>query len=76
MTNMNLNAGGVIGALLAVGLAVAYVFLENMHLPARSGKLIGFIALGGGVFGNWLWSLVFAKREVAEEDVFRPHGDE
>lgn len=61
MTNMNINAGGVIGAILGAVGTLAFFALYQGELPRRSGKLIGFAVLGCAFLGNWLWQTVFSS---------------
>lgn len=74
MTNMNINAGGVIGALIAVVGTLAFFFLYQGEIPRRSGRLIGFAVLGCAFLGNWLWQTVFSSSagpvENDDEDNF------
>lgn len=64
MANMNLNVGGILGALAGVGIAVWLAFFSGyMDDARRPGRMIGFLALGGGIAGNFIWGLAFPKRE-------------
>jgi hypothetical protein len=63
MNNIELNVGGVIGALGCGGVAAAVVF--STVDPATSGRgpfKFCILALIAGAFvGNWLWGLLFKK---------------
>ena len=66
MSNMNLNAGGVIGALLAGGIAAAVIFTQfDVSESSRRGpaKLIILAVAGGAAAGNFLWARFFSKPE-------------
>lgn len=60
---MDLNIGGLIGALACGGVAAAIVF--STHDTADSGrgpyKLIIAALIGGAFAGNFLWGLVSKK---------------
>lgn len=63
---MNLNAGGIIGAVLAIAGGLALIILaqeEGGEGPRRIGKLIMLCGFVGGFVGNFLWSLVFGSKE-------------
>lgn len=72
MKNMNLNVGGLIGALLTIGGVLAYCFLATTEVPSRIGKLVVAAAVGGGVLGNWLWSLAFPPAEPPDSSQMNP----
>jgi hypothetical protein len=76
MKNIHLNAGGVIGGLagLAVGIVVM-ILLQAGNDPSEGGaKLTIFGVIGGAFAGNFLWELVFRKKENPDDD--RLHVDE
>ncbi len=75
MKNMNLNAGGIIGAVVATGGIVAYFMLTGDEFPRRSGKLIGLAGLLGGGLGNWIWSLAFPPADLSETSEVNPGSD-
>ena len=63
MNNINLNAGGIIGAILMPVLVAAAVVITSR--PENIGRLVGGIgvpALFLGAFGgNYLWERLFTK---------------
>ena len=62
MKNMNLNPGGIVGALdcgVAVGV-IAFMALGIDH-PRRPAKLAILGVIGGAVAGNVLWGLIFKR---------------
>ena len=63
MNNIDLNIGGLIGALVCGGIAAAIVFstLETTNSGRGPFKLIIFALIGGAFAGNFLWRLVFKK---------------
>lgn len=65
MKNIDLNAGGLIGALACGGIATAVIALVDPANPAKGGRgpaTVIVLALVGGAFaGNFLWELVFKK---------------
>lgn len=63
MQNINLNIGGLIGALGCGGIAAVIVF-TTMDAQTRTGpKLIIVAVIAGAFAGNFLWGLVFKKSE-------------
>lgn len=79
MKNIDLNAGAVIGALACGGIAAAVIF-SNVDQAADTGrgpyKFIVLALIGGAYAGNFLWGLVFKKREpgpvTSDPEVHRP----
>lgn len=69
--NISLNPGGIIGALLSIGVLLVMMFSGGADAPRRFGKLMLFAGLIGGAVGNFLWSAIFGKKshEVQDEDV-------
>ena len=70
MSNIDLNPGGLIGALLAGAVAGVLIYSNNdpegaMRRPAR---LIVFAIVGGAFAGNYLWGMLFGKEESDQED--------
>lgn len=65
MKNVNLNPGGLIGALVVGGAAAAIVFsfLNTTHSRRGPFKLVILALIGGAIGGNFLWELVFGKKE-------------
>lgn len=65
MKNIDLNAGGLIGALACGGITAAVVFATvNPANAGRASAKFIIVALVGGAFaGNFLWGLVFKKSE-------------
>ena len=65
MENINLNIGGLIGAIVCGGIAAAIVFsivdLNNGKRPQY--KLITLGLIGGAFSGNYLWGRIFKKPE-------------
>jgi hypothetical protein len=63
VTNINLNAGGVIGAIVCGGVAGVVLFSNiDPEGPGRGPIRLAIFALIGGAFaGNFLWGLVFKK---------------
>ena len=63
MKNIDLNVGGIIGA-IAAGIIVAVVVFSTAGVddPDRGQSRLIILGLIGGAFaGNFLWSLVFKK---------------
>lgn len=62
MKNINLNAGGLIGALACGAIAAAIVFLTvDMQKDGRPAKLVILAVIGGAFVGNFLWERVFQR---------------
>jgi hypothetical protein len=63
MKNIDLNIGGLIGALACGGIAAAIVFstLDTTNRDRGPYKLIIFALIGGALAGNFLWGLIFKK---------------
>lgn len=72
---MNLNVGGIVGAVVAIGGIVAFFMLTGNEFPRRSGKLIGLAGLVGGALGNWIWSLAFPPTDMSETSQMNPGSD-
>ncbi len=71
---MNLNVGGIIGAVLAIAGGLALIFLaqeEDGDGPRRIGKFVMLCGFVGGFVGNFLWSMVFGSgdEETDSEEV-------
>lgn len=64
MQNINLNPGGLIGALAGGGIAAAVIFgnLVDAESLRRPAKLVVIALIGGAFAGNFLWGLVFKPR--------------
>jgi hypothetical protein len=62
MKNMDLNAGGILGAILCIAVALGAVFLIDLEDKGRFGKLVVIAAIAGGVGGNFLWEQVQKSR--------------
>jgi hypothetical protein len=75
MNNINLNLGGLVGAVSCMILAAAIVFPE-MPPGARSafGTILIGCALAGAYAGNALWSLIFRLTSPGDEE--QPAGDQ
>jgi hypothetical protein len=58
MKNFDLNAGGVIGAIACIVVALTIVFLIDVEDKGRFGKVIIVAAIAGGVGGNFLWEQI------------------
>ncbi len=65
MKNINLNPGGVIGALLMIAAVVIFVSLTSStdSISGRIGGIGAPAVLLGAFGGNYLWDRVFTKRE-------------
>jgi hypothetical protein len=63
MKNIDLNIGGLIGALACGGIAAAIVFstLDTANSGRGPYKLVIFALIGGAFAGNFLWGLIFKK---------------
>jgi hypothetical protein len=63
MSNIDLNIGGLIGALAVGGLAAAVIFtsVDLTHSGRGPYKLIIFALIGGALAGNFLWQKLFKK---------------
>lgn len=72
---MNLNVGGIVGAVVAIGGVVAFFMLSGTEFPRRSGKLIGLAGLVGGGLGNWLWALAFPPATASDDSEAKPNLD-
>jgi hypothetical protein len=61
--NIDLNPGGLIGALACGGITAAVVFSSIDAADTGRGpyKFIIFALIGGAFAGNFLWGLVFKK---------------
>lgn len=70
MKNIDLNPGGFIGAVLAGGIAAAFLFTNGDPQSAVKGKVkLCVICLAGGAFaGNFLWGLIFKKPDASVGD--------
>ncbi|QDT44953.1 hypothetical protein Pan241w_50700 [Gimesia alba] len=68
MENINLNLGGVIGAIVCGGIAAAIIFstvdLKNGKRPQF--QLITLGLIGGAFVGNYLWGRIFKKPEIED----------
>jgi hypothetical protein len=80
VSNINLNAGGVLGALLfgaAVGLIVFGTDRSGAH-PTRYRLVIGGV-IAGAFAGNYLWGLLFKKanpeNDLSDRGRRRPRVD-
>lgn len=70
--NMDLNPGGLIGALIGLGFYGAYVyttFAEGDEPLRATGKVLLPILFVGGLAGNYLWSAVVKPKKNPEDDV-------
>lgn len=65
MKNIDLNVGGVIGALACGGIAAVVVFstFDAMNSGGGPYKLVILALIGGAFAGNFLWGLVFKRPE-------------
>lgn len=63
MKNVELNPGGLIGALVCGGIAAAVIFSRiDVNTAGRGAYKMPILALIGGAFaGNFLWGLIFKK---------------
>jgi len=73
ISNIKLNPGGLIGALLGIGVlfAVLFGFLgAGENFPTGVAKLVAFVGLAGGVAGNFGWKFIFTgdKEKDATSD--------
>lgn len=70
MSNIELNAGGVIGALVGGGVVAAVVFslVETTEGGRGPYKLIIVGLIGGAFAGNFLWGQVFKKPDDQPSD--------
>jgi hypothetical protein len=64
MKNINLNPGGLIGALACAGIYAAIVFssVDIMKTGFWPFELTVVALIGGAFAGNFLWGLVFKPR--------------
>lgn len=68
MENINLNPGGVIGALGLGGISALAIFgFLEADVKRGSVKFIVVAMLAGGIAGNFFWSLVFGSSEDGEK---------
>lgn len=64
MENINLNIGGLIGALGCGGLAAVVVFTTMDAANSRLGpKIIIGAVIVGAIAGNFIWGAIFKKPE-------------
>lgn len=66
MNNINLNPGGLIGALVAGGITAAILFsvIDPGETNRAPYKIFIFTIIGGAFAGNFLWAkLVSDKKE-------------
>jgi len=62
MKNIDLNAGGIIGAILAAIIGGALIFTNvDPSDPGPSAKLFIVGIIAGAVGGTFIWGLVFPK---------------
>ena len=68
MKNIELNLGGLIGALLGGGIAAAVIFSQvDASTAGRGDFKAPIIALIAGAFaGNFLWDKIFKKDQTDE----------
>ena len=64
MKNIELNLGGLIGALLGGGIAAAVIFSQVDASTAGRGDFKALIA--GAFAGNFLWDKIFKKDQTDE----------
>ena len=64
---MNLNPGGIIGAILGAGIVVAFVVMGDGEMR-RVGKAVAGAAAIGGFLGNFLWNLAFPGATLTDGD--------
>ncbi len=64
---MNLNFGGLIGAVILGGLAGLYVYSTDPDFvkPRRYRLVIGGAVVGGAI-GNFAWGALFQKKQPQE----------
>jgi hypothetical protein len=67
MKNVELNPGGLIGALLCGGIAGGVIFsMVDVEQAGRGAYQLPVAALVGGAFaGNFLWGKVFKREDGA-----------
>ncbi|MCJ8329225.1 MAG: hypothetical protein HRT89_02500 [Lentisphaeria bacterium] len=62
MDNIDINPGGLIGALVIGGIGFAILFanvdVDSGRAPYR---LAIFILIGGAIAGNYIWASIFKK---------------
>ena len=78
LKNRRLNPGGILGAIVFVFgtiMIAVYLFKNKGRIPAGACKLIVFAALGGGLFGNWLWRLAFGSDNWEPPHVFEVNDE-
>jgi len=63
--NFNLNTGGIAGALIFVGAAIAIVCLisQNGQIPSVGALPFVLAAAAGGMVGNWMWNSLFPRTD-------------
>ena len=65
MKNIDLNLGGIVGALVCGGVAAAIIFSSiDATSSSRAPYKLVIVALIGGAFaGNFVWGLVFKRQK-------------
>jgi hypothetical protein len=63
MQNINLNAGGLIGAVVCGGIALVAVFSNSslMSQTSLASKIVVVAFIAGAFAGNFIWGLVFRR---------------
>lgn len=59
--NFNLNTGGVLGALIFFGAAIAIVCVISQNGQIPNVGVLPFVlaTAAGGMIGNWIWNFAF-----------------
>lgn len=77
MKNIELNPGGIIGALLCAGITAAVIFSNvDVNDAGRGAYKMPIVALCGGAFaGNFLWGKMFKKDKYQATTPIRGFGE-
>ena len=67
--NINLNPGGIVGAVIGIGGVISATILQSADAPPKAMLVAGF---AGGAAGNALWSFFFPATQAAPDKSIEP----